>query len=142
MKTVFAVLMAMVLFCWGSSSVCAESESKVEKKQVSAAKAWLHLIDGGNYSESWREASAYFRGAVAEQSWVASLEGVRKPLGKLVSREIVKMEEVNHLPGAPDGSYAVMNFKTNFGQKKSSTETVTFMLEKDGKWKAAGYFIK
>jgi hypothetical protein len=25
---------------------------------------------------------------------------------------------------------------------KSAIETVTFMLEKDGHWKAAGYFIK
>jgi len=142
MKIVCIVMMVMVLFCCASSSVCAESESKAEKKQVSAAKAWLYLIDGGSYSDSWKQASVYFRGAVAERSWVASLEGVRRPLGKLVSREIEKIEEVNRLPGAPDGSYAVMNFKTDFEQKKSSTETVTFMLEKDGIWKAAGYFIK
>jgi len=142
MKTVCTVLMAMVLFCCGSSSVCAESESKAEKKQVFVAKAWLYLIDGGSYSESWKQASGYFRGAVAERSWVSSLEGVRKPLGKLVSREIEKIEEVNRLSGAPDGSYAVMNFKTDFEQKKSSTETVTFMLEKDGIWRAAGYFIR
>jgi hypothetical protein len=140
MKTISAIVMAMVLICLGSSSVGAES--KVGKTQASAAEAWLHLIDSGNYSESWKEASTYLKGAISEQSWVASLEAVRKPLDKLISRETVKMEETNSLPGAPDGSYVVMSFKTAFEQKKSATETVTFMLDKDGKWKAAGYFIK
>ncbi|MGO9535876.1 MAG: DUF4019 domain-containing protein [Limisphaerales bacterium] len=28
-----------------------------------------------------------------------------------------------------------------FANKKSVTETVTFMLEKDGQWRAVGYFI-
>jgi hypothetical protein len=35
-----------------------------------------------------------------------------------------------------------MQFDTSFADKKSTIETVTFMLEKDGKWKSAGYFIK
>ena len=43
---------------------------------------------------------------------------------------------------APDGNYVVMQYDTNFSNKKSAVETVTFMEEKDGKWKAAGYYIK
>jgi ribosomal protein S17E len=35
-----------------------------------------------------------------------------------------------------------MRFDTSFENKKSAVETVTFMQEKDGKWKAAGYYIK
>jgi hypothetical protein len=35
-----------------------------------------------------------------------------------------------------------MQFNASFANKKSATETVTFMLEKDGQWRAAGYFIK
>jgi hypothetical protein len=35
-----------------------------------------------------------------------------------------------------------MQFNTSFEAKKSTIETVTFMLEKDGHWKAAGYYIK
>jgi hypothetical protein len=66
----------------------------------------------------------------------------RKPLGKLISRKITKTKESSTLPGAPDGRYVVMSFKTAFEQKKSAIETVTFMLDSDGKWKAAGYFIK
>jgi hypothetical protein len=49
---------------------------------------------------------------------------------------------MTELPGAPDGQYVVMQFETSFANKKSAIETVTFMLEKDGQWKSAGYFIK
>jgi hypothetical protein len=35
-----------------------------------------------------------------------------------------------------------MQFDTSFENKKSAVETVTFMREKDGTWKAAGYYIK
>jgi hypothetical protein len=35
-----------------------------------------------------------------------------------------------------------MQFDTSFANKKSAVETVTFMQEKDGNWKAAGYYIK
>ena len=126
----------------GSGLGQSRAESGAEKAAVSAAQTWLALADGGNYRISWKEASSYFRGAVSEQSWVASMEGFRKPLGKLVSRKITKAEESSSLPGAPDGRYVVMSFETSFEKKKSAVETVTFMLDKDGKWRAAGYFIR
>jgi hypothetical protein len=49
--------------------------------------------------------------------------------------------EVN-LPGAPAGQYVVMQFDSSFANKHSAVETVTFMLEEGGQWRAAGYFIK
>jgi hypothetical protein len=120
----------MLLICF-SSQLWAESAK--EKTQVSAAQVWLSLIDGGNYSDSWNEASTYFRGVVNKQSWEASMETSRKPLGKLVSRKIVETQESDSLPGVPDGRYAVMFFKAVFEQKKSVTETVTFIFDNDGK---------
>jgi hypothetical protein len=70
------------------------------------------------------------------------MQQVRKPLGPLVSRKVKSAQELTSLPGAPDGHYIVMQFETSFANKKSAIETVTFMQEKDGKWKAAGYYIK
>jgi len=49
---------------------------------------------------------------------------------------------MTEMPGAPDGQYVLMQFETSFTNKKSAVETITFMLEKDGQWRAAGYFIK
>ena len=113
-----------------------------EKAAASAAPAWLTQIDAGNYSNSWREASAYFKGAVSERGWQDALAGARKPLGKLLSRKLSKAQSATSLPGAPDGNYVVMQFDSSFANKKNAVETVTFMQEKDSKWKAAGYYIK
>jgi hypothetical protein len=107
-----------------------------------AAQKWLALIDAGNYSESWKQASAIVQGAATEQSFANSMETFRKPLGDLVSRKLKSAQHMTELPGAPDGQYVVMQFETSFANKKSAIETVTFMLEKDGQWKSAGYFIK
>ena len=46
------------------------------------------------------------------------------------------------LPGAPDGQYVVIQFKSSFTNKKTTIETVTPMLDKDGKWRVSGYYIK
>ena len=117
-------------------------KSAAEKAATSAAQAWLALIDDGNYAKSWQEASAFFQGAVTQKAWEAAMESVRKPLGKQVSRDVKTARSVTTLPGAPDGQYVVMQFDASFTGKKSAIETVTFKLEKDGKWKATGYFIK
>ncbi len=46
------------------------------------------------------------------------------------------------LPGAPDGQYVVIQYKTAFENKKAGVETITPMLDKDKKWRVSGYFIK
>ena len=49
-----------------------------------------------------------------------------------------KMKEA----GAPDGEYVVIQFSASFAHKKSALETITPMLEKDGKWRVSGYYMK
>jgi Protein of unknown function (DUF4019) len=138
MKSRF-VIIAILSACLSLSlGLAAETSDRI----ASAAQSWLSQIDSGNYASSWKDASAYFRGALTEKGWVDALNGARKPLGKLVSRKLAKSQNAQSLPGAPDGNYVVMQFDTSFENKKSAVETVTFMQEKDGKWKAAGYYIK
>ncbi len=66
----------------------------------------------------------------------------RKPLGAVVSRQLKSAEPMTQMPGAPDGQYILMQFETSFANKSSAIETVSFVKEKDGSWKSAGYFIK
>ncbi len=136
------IVIALVLFSVVSILSFASAGSGAEKAAISAAHVWLKIIDEGRYGESWQEASAYFQGAVSRDNWQASLEGIRKPLGRLVSRRAIASKKMKELPGAPDAVYMVIKFRTSFEGKKSTLETVTFMLEKDGKWRAAGYFIQ
>lgn len=123
-------------------SVALGADTLHKQDALAATKNWLAMIDGGEYAASWNEAAGYFKTAVTEEKWVQSLWAVRDPLGKLISRKIKSATFKTSLPGAPDGQYVDIHFSTSFENKKSATETVTPMMDKDGKWRASGYFIK
>jgi len=67
--------------------------------------------------------------------------GVRKPLGNVESRVLLSAVEKKSLPGAPDGEYVVIQFKTAFSNKRDSVETVTPMKSGEA-WRVSGYSIK
>jgi hypothetical protein len=113
-----------------------------EKPAVASAERWLGLVDQGKYAESWKEAATLFRNAINQGQWEQSLQAVRKPLGKLITRQIRTKTYRTSLPGAPDGEYVVIEFESSFENKISGVETVTPMMDKDGKWRVSGYYIK
>jgi hypothetical protein len=124
-----------------AGSVIADDSAK-EAAAVLAAQHWLSMVDGEEYADSWKEAAEYFKGAISQQQWEQSLHGVRKPLGKMISREVRSKTYMTSMPGAPDGEYVVIQFEASFENKKAAVETVTPMMDKDGKWRVAGYYIK
>jgi hypothetical protein len=138
---VVGFLCAVALVASFASGCGKKADVGAEKAATSAAQTWLAAIDHGDYAQSWQNASAFFQAAVTEEKWKTALETVRKPLGDLVSRTLKSAQAMTKLPGAPEGQYVVMQFETSFANKQSAVETVTFMLEKDGQWKAAGYYI-
>jgi hypothetical protein len=142
LQSSFVQLLCAALMAIATSSIAVETNTVAEKAATSAAQTWLATIDKGDYARSWQEASSLFRNAVTEDKWKSSLDTVRKPLGKLTSRTVKKAQFATSLPGAPDGQFVVVQFDTAFENQKAVAETVTFMLEKDGQWRAAGYFIK
>lgn len=125
-----------------SGGIATAGDAGKETAAVSAAEKWLAAIDSEQYAASWKEAAEFFRNAVKPEQWEQSLNAVRKPLGKLISRKVQTKAYKTSLPGAPDGEYVVIQFQTSFENKKSAIETVTPMMEKDGKWRVSGYYIK
>jgi len=109
---------------------------------IEAAKSWLQLIDETAYSQSWGQAAEFFKKYVSQDQWNISLEAVRKPLGKVLSRKVINSTYSASLPGAPDGQYVVIQFETSFENKHSAIETVTPTLEPNGQWRVSGYYIK
>jgi hypothetical protein len=134
------VLVVMVLILSAVSAIADNPEK--EKAAIVSAEKWLGMVDAGKYAESWKEAAELFRNAVKQEQWKQSLQAVRKPLGKLVIRKVKTKTYRTSLPGAPDGEYVVIEFETSFENKKSAVETVTPMMDKDGKWRVSGYYIK
>ena len=116
--------------------------SEKENAAVISAEKWLGMIDKGKYAQTWKEAAELFRNAISQEQWEQSMRAVRRPLGKLIVRKIKSKTYHTSLPGAPDGEYVVIQFEASFEQKKSGIETVTPMMDKDGKWRVSGYYIK
>ena len=105
------------------------------------AKEWLNIIDTGNYAESWQKADSFFKSQLSQKKWDNALKGVRSPLGAVISRSKISTKMYSSLPGVPDGEYLVIQFQTEFQNKKSSTETLT-LSKSSGQWLPVGYFIK
>jgi hypothetical protein len=139
MKFVLGILAAVFMFT--TVPARAQEAEKVTDAEA-AALAWLALTDAGDYSRSWDQAASIFQSSISKQNWMDALQNVRKPLGNLVSRKVKSAQYAASLPGAPDGEYVVIQYETQFENKKSATETVTPHLEKDGSWKVSGYYIK
>jgi hypothetical protein len=134
-----SVLLSLILV-----SLCAVvlAQPKPEQLAQQSSDAWLALVDSGKYADSWQEASQFFKAAVSKKQWQGMLRASRDPLGKMLSRRLKSATYTKTLPGAPDGEYVVIQYESSFEHKQSAVETVTPMLDKDGKWRVSGYFIK
>jgi hypothetical protein len=113
-----------------------------EKKAVETSNIWLKLVDNGQYTRSWETAAELFKKDVSKERWNQLLDVSRKPLGSVIKRNVKSTQYMTSLPGAPDGEYVVIQYETSFENKKSAIETVTPMLDKDGKWRVSGYYIR
>lgn len=116
------------------------ADEPVEEQAEAAARAWLALVDGGNYAGSWEGAAPMFKAAVTKEQWQQALSAVRQPLGGCRSRRRLSRKLVESMPGAPPGPYVVLQFAAEFDHKPDAVETVTPALA--GSWKVSGYFIR
>ena len=74
--------------------------------------------------------------------WPISLKQVRPPLGALSQRGLLATQFRRSIPGAADGDYAIVVFRTTFAKKMDARETLTLEREPDGVWRVIGYFIR
>ena len=145
MKFTWPVLLIMISLAWLAAAPLArsaEDTAAAETAAIQAAEQWLALVDAGEYDRSWNTSAEYFKVAITGEKWNQTLAAFRGPLGRVLSRKPAKTTYTTTLPGAPDGKYVVVQFKTSFENKKSAVETVTPMLENDGQWRVSGYYIK
>jgi hypothetical protein len=114
-----------------------------QRKQAAeqAAASWLEVVEKGEYGETWDQAAAFFREAVARDAWIEAMQQTRAPLGAVSSRELVSTNFANELPNVPEGDYVVFQYKTVFAERPNAAEMITLKMD-DGSWKTSGYFIR
>jgi hypothetical protein len=94
-------------------------------------------------------ASESFKAKVARDTFRDGIAKIRKDYGKVDKRSGERMAFRGDMP-APDqgdssvkpGTEVAIMFDTAFAGQKQAQEEVTMILEKDGIWRVAGYYIK
>ena len=132
-----AICLALAL-CAFDAAASADKERLAER----AAGKWLALVDAGEYDTAWERAASLFKMQVSRGQWRAAAAAARKPLGSMSGRRLITANYVTSLPGAPDGEYVVLQYRSEFENKKSAIETVTPMLDRDGSWRVSGYYVR
>lgn len=144
-------LFMMVILLTGFSAPVYAIELTQEQKEaiadkvnaaIDSAKEWVAVVDQEHYSESWDRAAKFFQERVPDSQWETTMDQVRNPLGKVVSREVSNYQYLTHMPGAPAGEYVIIQFKTSFDKKSDGAETITSMIEDDGQWRVSNYQVK
>jgi hypothetical protein len=131
--------MLALLLC---SAVYAQDHAAKKEAAKQAAQLWLALVDRGDYGASWQETSSFFQSKISKADWERALKHVRAPLGAAGSRALLGAEYQTELPNVPKGEYVVIQYKVELAGGGPAVETITPMLDKDGKWRVSGYFVK
>jgi serine/threonine protein kinase len=103
--------------------------------------SWLSVVDSGKYAESWSMASHTFQCAIRQEEWVARLEQVRRPLGKIVTRKLRSVKGPRSLQNSAVGTRLEQKFSTSFVGLPAAVETLTCAKQPDGSWRIIGYRI-
>jgi hypothetical protein len=135
-RLALATLFSFFLF---HQAVAADSRTAAA---IMAAEDFLLLLDTGQYAQSWDAAASFFQSQIPKERWVQQISALRPPFGKVTNRLILDARHMTQLPGAPDGEYVVIQYESSFENKRQATETITPMLDNDGKWRVSGYYIQ
>jgi hypothetical protein len=112
-----------------------------EREASRVARSWLRLVDEGRHTASWAEAAPLLREEVGPREWNVAVSAVRAPLGRCLWRKLQSQAVVEGPPGALRGPFVVIRFESVFERRSRATETITPVLDADGRWRVAAYFI-
>lgn len=139
MKKTFVAVMVLAL-C--AIAVAAKAQQRPEELAQQSAKQWLAIVDGGNYAQSWDDASQYFKSSITKDKWTQAVSKARAATGAFKSRNRASAQYKKGLPNMPGAEYVVVVYNSVFQNWTSAVETVFLMRDKDSKWRVAGYFVK
>jgi hypothetical protein len=138
-RRVLARALAMLVVVAAAPALAQDPQSILLQK---VARDWLALIDSQGVLASWSAAGRKFKEAITPDRWGESLQQARAPFGALDQRTMLATSFSKTLPGAPDGEYALVQFRTAFAKKTDVRETVSLEREADGAWRVIGYLIR
>jgi hypothetical protein len=137
MKHLLAIAFAVLL---PVAALAADSNQEEQHQATEAAKAWLALVDAGNYDQAWTDAAKHLR-QTKKVDWIASTKAMREALGAATFRHPGGVVITKSIAGLSSGDYALVFFSTVFEKNAEGTEKVT-MVREGGAWKTVAYTAK
>ena len=123
------------------SATTSQAEKRAREKEArAAALAWLALVDAANYGPAYEMEPARLRASTTQEQFVRSMEGRRKPFGRVISRSFIGAAFTRKLTGSPDGSYESILFRTVFENKAVAAERVILSHESE-RWRVVDYRV-
>ncbi len=135
-----SILAALALFSQSANQPSDEPPQEIassDRAVDQAARAWLAVVDLGDWSASFEAAGKAFRDMNTLEGWSEASEEVRAPLGTVASRELVESKFLN----APPRGYRSVTFRTTYSVAGEVMEEVTLEREESG-WRVVGYIIE
>lgn len=115
----------------------APSTAPAESAAVASARAWLALVDAGDWNGSWEATGQSFKALNTAETWARVAQQVQGPLGAVKSRVLVSEEAV---PAPPYG-YQMVKFRTDYANKTGAIETLSLVRE-GGAWRVVGVTVE
>jgi hypothetical protein len=131
-----AISMALILTACGPPPAEVENARSAEER----ARAWLALIDAGDYGDSWDAAAQTFQALTPKAHWSIIAGRVQGDLGEPMGRELVAARYSATLPWEAPGEHVFIQYRIRYGGRLA-TESLTMRREDEG-WKTSGYRIR
>lgn len=119
-----------------------EQQNQQEFQQSAvAASAWLSLVDKENYAGSWDAGSLTFQLTIPKNEWIKTMNIARKPLGNVLSRDLIRQDPAFNPKNLPAGAYRVIYYKTSFSNRNEVHERLILQQQNNGQWKMLTYDV-
>ena len=108
---------------------------------VAAAERFAQVIDRGDSSAAYSQASPLLRLAQDEQEFSADIKRAHKLLGPVQQRQLTALRSIGIYPRFPDGDYLIVQFEAQTRHKNKAAEII-LLRHQDGAWLVADYSIR
>jgi DNA-binding CsgD family transcriptional regulator len=118
------------------ATVASEAARPAETDAVRAARAWLALVDAGDWQRSWEGTAPSFQALNSRERWAEVAASVQGPLGRPIGHDLISETFV---PTPPAG-YQLIKFRSRYANKAETL--ISISLEQHGTgWKVAGIML-
>jgi Protein of unknown function (DUF4019) len=133
MRTAVDDFAQIVIAELSTRSLSADEQNKMQ----ALTENWLKLVGEGRYASSWEELAEELKARFTRENWAATLQPALQQVGALKAR---RLKSIGY--SDPEAETVAVEFDSSFAKAPQITEIVSLKLEKDGRWRIAGYSFK